>query len=174
MKKINAFWFQKSLVYVFIAISILLFLTGLGFMTKIYPLFFNGTSDMFNYYKDIQVFNRALLKGAIIFVVLGVFMLGFDLNKPKNGLLALAYSAFVTYYVFSTTGVILRAIPHYLGIYNAFDFSVVQDYTPSTFAFKASNVLSMAILVVSILITVVVAVRFFMSRKKVKGSVTND
>lgn len=173
MKKINTFWLQKALVYSFIAMTVLLFIAGLGFMTNYYKLFFDGTPEMYDYYKGVQVFNRVLFKASVVFVVMAFLMIAFDLNKQKNGIVGVIYTAIVTYYVLSTSGVILRAIPYYQNIYESFDFSVVKDYEPSSLAFNASRYFTYGVIAIIIPLAAIVIFRFIINVAD-KRSLKND
>ena len=163
MKRNNTFWLQKGLVYSFITITVLLFIVGLGFMTNYYKLFFDGTPDMYEFYKDVQVFNRVLFKSSLVFVIMAFLFIAFDINKEKNGIVGVIYTLVVSYYVLSTTAIILRAIPYYQNIYEAFDFSTIDNYVPSSLAFNASRYFSYGLIVIIIPLTVVVVVRFIKS-----------
>ncbi len=48
---------QAILTYSVQAISVSLFLLYLGFMTHYYVLFYDGTIEMYEYYKQLQIFN---------------------------------------------------------------------------------------------------------------------
>lgn len=119
MNNDNMFKLQKLLVYLMIAASVVLFVIGLGFMTNFYPLFYNGTSDMYDYFKRLQILNKAEFNMAVVMVVMTVLMLGFDLNKPKNGWIGLIYSAAIAVYVWLNSLSLLRAIPYYKGYMKA-------------------------------------------------------
>lgn len=168
MKKSIAFTVQKSLVYSFIVIAVLLFVVGLGFMTNYYVLFYNGTNEMYEFYNSLQVLNKAIFDGAVMLVILGVLYLGFDINKEINGWIGAAYVAGVTIYTVMTARIIMRAVPHYKGIYNEFDFTVIEDYIPSTYVFDMALILYILALVVASLISVIVVVRL-VQRLRGKG-----
>ena len=57
----NLIRIQATLVYAIVALVVALFLVYLGFMTRDYVLFFDGTFEMFEYYKQLQVFNKDCL-----------------------------------------------------------------------------------------------------------------
>lgn len=163
MKRNITFWLQKGLVYSFITISILLFIAGLGFMTSYYKLFFDGTPEMYDFYKAVQVFNKVLFKAGVVYVILGFVMVGFDLNKEKNGIVSVIYTLGVTFYVLQMSAIILRAIPYYQDMYEAFDFSVVENYNPSILAFDASRYFTYGSIAIIIPLAVVVVIRFVKS-----------
>lgn len=156
----------KYAVYSFIAVGILLVIVGLGFMTNFYSLFYNGTSEMYDFYKSVQALNKAIFNGALITVVMSVLLIGFDLNKSEHGPLATIYSCIVAGYTVMNGMVIQRAVPYFRGIYTAFDFSEVADYTPSTFAFTISQVLYGLAMALSVLIALLAIIRFVKTFKK--------
>ena len=51
----NLIRIQATLVYAIVALVVALFVVYLGFMTRYYVLFFDGTFEMFEYYKQLQV-----------------------------------------------------------------------------------------------------------------------
>lgn len=155
----------RYLVYVFIAISLSLGVLGLGFMTNFYELFFNGTSEMYEFYKNVQALNRAIFDGAIVIIVMAFLMIGFDLNKKQHGPFATIYSIIVAAYTIMTGMVIQRAVPYYSGIYTAFDFTEVDNYTPSTMPFLLSQTLYGLAMGVSVIIAVLAVIRYVKSRK---------
>lgn len=155
MKGSLAYTSRKYLVYGYITAAVLLFITGLGFMTVVYPLFYNGTSEMYEFYKNVQALNKASFNGAVIIVILGFLMIGFDLNKRTTGIFATIYAVGVTVYTVMTSLVMFRAVPYYRNIYTAFDFSVVEDYTSSTLAFDATLYGFGLITVIAVLLSIV-------------------
>ena len=56
---------QRILVYAIEIVIIALFVLYLGFMTQYYVLFYDGTFEMFEYYKQLQVFNKEAFNLAI-------------------------------------------------------------------------------------------------------------
>ncbi|KAA3662035.1 MAG: hypothetical protein DWQ04_14630, partial [Chloroflexi bacterium] len=90
---------QAILVYAVEAISVALFVLYLGFMTQYYILFYDGTFEMFEYYKQLQVFNKEAFSIAIQFVVLALVLLMFELHKIRPGLCGLAMVLITTVYI---------------------------------------------------------------------------
>ena len=66
---------QSTLVYAVETVCIALFVLYLGFMTHYYVLFYDGTMEMFDYYKRLQVFNKEAFSLAILFVVLAMVLM---------------------------------------------------------------------------------------------------
>ena len=49
---------QAGLVYAVATLSVSIFVLYLGFMTHYYALFYDGTDEMYEFYKLLQVFNK--------------------------------------------------------------------------------------------------------------------
>ncbi|RMF01635.1 MAG: hypothetical protein D6768_10175 [Chloroflexi bacterium] len=156
---------QSILVYAVETVCIALFVLYLGFMTQYYILFYDGTPEMFDYYKQLQVFNKEAFNLAIIFVCLALALLVFDLHKYRPGLVGLALAVGTTVYISLNSINILRVIPKYEQNYLALDFSTMEDYVPSTFAFNAALVLH-SILIVLLAGFTVIAIITFIQRLK--------
>lgn len=164
MKGSLTFTSRKYLVYGYITAAIVLFIAGLGFMTAIYPLFYDGTSEMYEFYKSVQALNKASFNGAVIVVVLGFLMIGFDLNKKSSGIVSTVYAIGVTVYTLMTAMVMFRAVPHYRNIYTAFDFSVIEGYTASTLSFDVTLYGFVAISIIAVSLSIVSVVCFIQNR----------
>ena len=156
---------QSILVYAIETVSVALFVLYLGFMTHYYVLFYDGTAEMFDYYKKLQVFNKEAFNLAMIFVVLALVLLVFELHKYRPGLIGLAFVFGTTAYVSLKSISLINVIPKYRRSYLALDFSSMDDYAPSTFAFDAGLVLH-SILIVLLAIFTIVAVLTFVQRLK--------
>ncbi len=156
---------QSILVYAVETVILALFVLYLGFMTQYYVLFYDGTAEMFDYYKKLQVFNKEAFNLAIIFVVLALVLLMFELHKYRPGLFGLLFVLGTTVYISLNSITVLRIIPKYKQSYLALDFSPMADYAPSTFAFDAGLVLH-SILIVLLAGFTVVAILTFSQRLK--------
>lgn len=146
---------QKILVYVVATIVLALFVLYLGFMTQYYVLFYDGTFEMFEFYKLLQVFNKEAFNIAIIFVALAATLLIFALHKYRTGLFGLLVAFGVAVFMITRSLSLMSVIPKYKRSYLALDFSSMEEYTPTTFPFDAAMALH------SILIGVVVFFSIF-------------
>lgn len=155
----------RYLVYVFIAVAIGLGVVALGFMTNYYELFYNGTSEMYEFYKSVQALNKAVFNGAIAIIVMAFFMIGFDLNKKKHGPIGTVYSIVVAAYTMMTGMVIMRAVPYYRAIYTAFDFAEVENYTPTTLPLTLSQTFYGLAMGLSVLIALLAVLRYVQTLK---------
>lgn len=154
---------QSKLVYGVEIVCIALFVLYLGFMTHYYILFYDGTTEMFDYYKKLQVFNKEAFNLAMIFVVLALVLFVFELHKYRPGLVGLVYVLGTAAYVSLKSFSLINVIPKYKRSYLALDFSTMDDYVPSTIAFDAGLLLH-SILIGLLAIFAVVAILTFVQR----------
>lgn len=135
----NLIRIQAILVYAIIALVIALFLVYLGFMTHYYVLFFDGTLEMFEYYKQVQVFNKEAFSIALLFIVMIGLLHAFGLARYRPGLAGLIIAIGTAVFVISRSLALLNVIPVYKSGYLALDFAELEDYVPSTFVFDAAT-----------------------------------
>ncbi|MBP7962949.1 MAG: hypothetical protein KBG20_07260 [Caldilineaceae bacterium] len=164
---------QSKLVYGVEIVSVALFVLYLGFMTHYYILFYDGTAEMYEFYKKLQVFNKEAFSLAIIFVVLAVALLVFELHKSRPGWVGLALVIGTTAFVSMQSISLINVIPKYKQGYLALDFSTLNNYVPSTFVFDAGLVLH-SILIGLLAIFTVVAILTFVQRLKDRNPITGD
>ncbi|GKX29417.1 hypothetical protein SH1V18_18970 [Vallitalea longa] len=143
---------QRILAYIFIALTLLSFILSLGFMTNYYTLFYEGTFEMFNFFKDVQVLNKAIFNTSLIYVILAILLIPFDINKKKPGIFGVSFVIITTVYTLLSSYKILSDIPYYKNIYASFDFGEIKNYTPSIVAFDLSTVLFIVIIIAAILL----------------------
>ena len=156
---------QRILVYAVETVIMALFVLYLGFMTQYYALFYDGTFEMFEYYKQLQVFNKEAFNLAIQFVLLALILLAYELHKNRPGLVGFAYVLIMTGFISMNSMALIRVIPKYKRGYLALDFSSMEDYVPSTFAFDAGLILHY-ILIALLIIFTLVALTTFVQRLK--------
>jgi hypothetical protein len=156
---------QSMLVYAVETVCIALFVLYLGFMTHFYVLFYDGTMEMFEYYKQLQVFNKEAFSLVLLFVVLAMVLILFDLHKIRPGLFGIAAAISVTVYISLTSISLISVIPKYKKGYLALDFAELENYNPSTFVFDAGIALH-SILIGLLVIFSVVAILTFVQRLK--------
>ena len=156
---------QSVLVYTIEIISIALFVLYLGFMTHYYVLFYDGTFEMFEYYKQLQVFNKEAFNIAMQFVLFSLALLVFDLHKTRPGLFGLILVIVTAVFVSLNSLTLINVIPKYKRDYLALDFTELEEYVPSTFAFDAGIALH-GILIGVLVILAIVAILTFIQRIK--------
>lgn len=159
---------QTTLVYAVETVCIALFVLYLGFMTHYYILFYDGTNEMFEYYKQLQVFNKEAFSLAIIFIVLAMVLILFDLHKIRPGLFGIAAAISVTVYVSLKSIALLAVIPKYKQGYLALDFAELENYNPSTFVFDAGVALHSILIGLSVIFSIVAILTFVQRLKEGK------
>ena len=157
---------QSILVYAVEIVIVALFVLYLGFMTQYYALFYDGTLEMFEYYKQLQVFNKEAFNLAIQFVVFALVLLAFELHRNnRSGLFGLAYVIVMTGFVSMNSILLIQVIPKYKRSYLALDFSSMEDYVPSTLAFDTGLILHYILIGLLIVFTIVVITTFIQRLK---------
>ncbi|KAA3661119.1 MAG: hypothetical protein DWQ04_17415 [Chloroflexi bacterium] len=129
-------------------------------MTQYYILFYDGTFERFEYYKQLQVFNKEAFSVAIQFVVLALVLLMFELHKIRPGLFGLAMVLITTVYITLNSISLISVIPEYKRGYLALDFTSLEEYVPSTFVFDAGIVLHVLLIGILVLFSVVALMTF--------------
>ena len=66
---------QAGLVYSVATVSALIFVLYLGFMTQYYVLFYDGTDELYEFYKQLQIFNKEAFIIALRIVVLTLILM---------------------------------------------------------------------------------------------------
>ncbi len=126
---------QAGLVYSVGTVSALIFVLYLGFMTQYYVLFYDGTDELYEFYRQLQVFNKEAFIIALQIVVLTLILMTFELHKYRPGLLGVIYVLGMTIYISLISFRLLDVLPKYRRDYLASDFTSMEGYTPSTLAF---------------------------------------
>lgn len=156
---------QSNIVYAVEIVSIALFVLYLGFMTHYYVLFYDGTFEMFEYYKKLQIFNKEAFSLTIQFVLFALALLVFELHKVRPGLFGLILTLSAAIFVSINSLLLIQVIPIYQKGYLALDFTSMDDYTPSTFVFDVGLLLHFT-LIGLLLIFAVIAIVNFVQRLK--------
>lgn len=156
---------QAILVYAVIAIVVALFVLYLGFMTHYYILFYDGTFEMFEYYKLLQVFNKEAFQIVLYFILFVGVMSAFRINQYRPGLAGLIVVIATTAFLTMRSLALIAVLPKYKRGYLALDFAEaeLEAYTPSTFVFDAGVVLHYLLIAALVLLTLV-SLATFMQR----------
>ncbi len=157
---INLMRLQAILVYAVITIVIALFVVYLGFMTHYYVLFYDGTLEMFEYYKQLQVFNKEAFNIILLFIVFAALLSIFKLQAFRPGLAGLILVVVTTVYLTMQSLSLVNVLPKYKRSYLGLDFAELDEYTPNTFVFDAAIVLHYLLIGVLVLLTVVARMTF--------------
>jgi hypothetical protein len=171
-KKVIDISFNVSIIS-YLIFSILHFILSLGFMTNFQRFFYHGSSEMFDFYKNIQVYNKAYFDTTIILVIVAACYLLFVKRKRTNivQLLLTLIGALLT--TLNTVN-FLRAIPYYENSYLSLDFTAIDNYKVSTFVFNANRVLIWASIIFSLIILVLGVIRFAIDMKQKREVKLNE
>ncbi|MEM7114618.1 MAG: hypothetical protein AAF614_19430 [Chloroflexota bacterium] len=115
---------------------------------------------MFEYYKQLQVFNKEAFNIALLFIVMAGLLSVFGLNKYRPGLAGLVVAIGTTVFVVLRSLALLNVIPLYKRGYLALDFAELEDYTPTTFVFDAAVWLHYLLIGVFVLLAIVASISF--------------
>ena len=159
---------QAILVYAIIALVVALFILYLGFMTRYYILFFDGTPEMFDYYKTLQVLNKEAFSIILYFVVCAGVLSAFRVNQYRPGLAGLAVVIGATVFFTQRSLALINVLPKYKRNYLALDFTELEEYTPTTFVFDAGVILHYLLIATAVLLTIVSLITFIHRLKEGK------
>jgi hypothetical protein len=151
---------QTGLVYSIGTVSALIFALYLGFMTQYYVLFYDGTDELYEFYKQLQVFNKDAFVIALRIMVLTLILMTFELHKYRPGLLGVIFALGMTIYISLSSFPLLNDLPKYRRDYLAYDFTSMDEYTPSTLAFDFGLIFHYAQVGLLIVLCVVVVITF--------------
>lgn len=151
---------QATLYYAIITLVAALFALYLGFMTRYFVLFYDGTFEMFEYYKQLQVFNKEAFNIALLFIVMAGLLSAFGLNKYRPGLAGLIVAIGGAVFVSLRSLALLTVIPWYKREYLALDFTEMEAYTPTTFVFDAAVWLHYLLIGVFVLLAIIAVASF--------------
>ena len=152
---------QTGLVYSVVTVSALIFVLYLGFMTQYYVLFYDGTDELYELYKQLQVFNKEAFTIALHIMLLAVILMTFQLSKYRPGLLGLIYVLVMTIYISLSSTPLFDDLSTYRLDYLASDFTSMEKYTPSTFAFDIGIIFHYAQVGLLIALCIVAFITFF-------------
>lgn len=174
MKTQTMYIIQKTMVYLAVTMAILIFVVSLGFMTNMHVLLFDGTNEMYQYYKSVQVLNKSMFSIAIMYVIYGFAMMMFDLNKKEAGLFGTVYVLIGTVVTLLKSLTMFKYIPYFKDNYTAFDFSVIEDYTQSAWQFDLVSGMFLVWDIVAILLLISVVINFISNMKSKKHSIVAE
>lgn len=154
---------QSSLVYSVITVSTLIFVLYLGFMTEYYVLFYDGTDELYEFYLQLQIFNKAAFDIALQIMLMAVILMTFQLSKYRPGLLGVLYALGMTIYISLSSLPLIGELAQYKREYLAYDFTSMDDYMVSTRAFDIGLIIHY--LQVGVLVALcIIAIVTFMQR----------
>lgn len=151
---------QAGLVYSVITVSALIFVLYLGFMTHYYVLFYDGTDELYELYKLLQIFNKEAFTIALQIVLLAVILMSFQLPKYRPGLLGVIYVPIMTIYISLNSLPLLDDLSKFKYDYLASDFTTMDEYMPSTLAFDIGLIIHYAQVGLLIALCIVAVITF--------------
>lgn len=154
-----------SSLMLFILAGVLLAFS-LGFMTNFYQLFIEGNSEMYKFYKNLQMLNTLLFDSAIILVVMALLHFAFEFHKQIVGFGGVMIALTNTILAISNGIVIFQTNDYFKNEYLKINFENLTRYTPSILTFILTNVLLSSVIVISILVTIVSCINFIRNYRK--------
>ncbi|GAB5493174.1 MAG: hypothetical protein Phog2KO_33890 [Phototrophicaceae bacterium] len=131
-------------------------------MTEYYVLFFDGTDAMYEFYLELQVFNKYAFNIALQIMLLTVILMTFQLSKYRPGLLGVLFSLGMTIYISVSSIPLINDLVRYKRDYLAYDFTSMDDYTVSTLAFDIgliTHYLQMGVLIALCIVAIITFVQ---------------
>lgn len=174
MKTQMMYIIQKTMAFSAIIMAILIFIASLGFMTNMHVLLFDGTNEMYQYYKSVQVLNKSMFSIAIMYVIYGFLLLMFDLTKKKAGFFGTLYVITGTVITVLKSFTMFRYIPYFKNNYVAFDFSTLENYQQSAWQFDLARGMFLIWDIVAVILLVSVIINYVSSIKTKKQSLVAE
>lgn len=156
---------QKMMSILTLITALAVFILSIGFMTNLHVLMFDGTYDMYEYYKSVQVLNKAMFNIALVYVIFAFLLIPFDINKKRPGFFGMALVGVGSVITIIRSLTMFKYIPYFENLYKAFDFSVVDDYVPSPWLFQLSKLMFL-IWDIVVVVLLIVCVKNFITYLK--------
>jgi hypothetical protein len=131
---------RKTSSRLLIVTAIVAFVFGLGFMTGFYKLFYDGTNEMYLFYKDVQVLNNLIFDSALYLVVFSLLLIPLDVFKKELKLYSIVIVVVLALSTVINSLAVFEQTTIFKDVYTAIDFSVIESYTESTFVFTFSYI----------------------------------
>jgi len=168
MKKKNLLLMRQLLTLLSIIVAAGIIIVALGFMTNFHVLLYDGNSDMYNFYKNIQALNHVLFSTSIVVLVYAALLLAFDVKSENFGLLGMIYVPIGTIVTVVKSFTLFTYIPHFKALYNSFDFSILNNYVPSPWIFDLTTGLFVIWDIISILLLITCVINYNLKYKEFK------
>lgn len=157
---------QKYITYLLIGTAAILFLFALGFMTNFYELFLGGNSEMFDFYKRIQLLNNVIFTSAVNLIVLAILHLPFDFHKRTVSLLGLILSGLTFGINLYNALAVNKVNTLFARVYLGIDFSSLESYKASLLPFQVTQIIFVTTIVVTLSLFVISTINFISERRK--------
>ncbi len=157
---------QKITAWLLIPLGVLFFAFTLTFMTKFYPLFVEGDSQMYEFYKEVQFLNHNLFSSALAFLILSIFVVPFDLTKKAAGIFGILLACGMT--VLNVVNYIGLApwITYFWANYHGLNHGYIEGYEPSSMPFQLSNIFLLVAIVLCSTLTLTAIYNYIQQRRK--------
>lgn len=156
-------------IYLLIGVAALYFVYSLGFMSNFYRLFYDGNSEMYDFFKELQLLNKFIFNSAIITLILAILALPFDIHKKKiswfNAIFLIGFFG----YEISNLSTIFGSIPYYTNKYMSFDFSILENYNTTPIMFTLAYVFYLSIILILLLIIIAFVLQLIKQISGTKG-----
>ncbi len=157
---------QKIFTFALLVIAVLLFIFSLGFMTDFYELFLKGNSEMYDFYKSLQVMNNMLFNAALALIVLAILHIAFDFHKNTVSIFGLILTT-ITLLLNISNGIdIFRTSAYFIKKYSEIDFTSLEIYQPSILSFQLANVLITSVIVISAFVLIFSGINYLKNHRK--------
>ncbi|GAB6107255.1 hypothetical protein [Fusibacter bizertensis] len=157
---------QKVASFALYLIAGVLFVFSLGFMTNFYQLFIDGNSEMYKFYKDLQMLNTMIFDLSVILVILTLLHFAFDFHKRMIGLGGVIVTLTTTILNISNGIAIFQTNAYFKNEYLKIDFSGMANYNPSAVPFNLTYIIFSLVIAISALVTIVSCFNFVRNYRK--------
>lgn len=112
-----------SPVWLLVVIGIGYFIYSLGFMTGFYEFFYNGTSETYDFYKELQVVNHYIFNTSLIIILIAGFCLLTGIDYKKRNWFWIGMLSIADIYLISKIIVLVQTMPYFTNWYQTLDLS---------------------------------------------------
>ncbi len=156
---------QKITAWLLIPLAVLFFAYTLTFMTKFYPLFLEGDSQMYEFFKELQFLNHNLFSSALAFLVLSIFVVPFDLTKKAAGIFGILLAVGMTALNLINYLGLAPWITYFQANYQVLNHEYIEGYQPSIMPFLLSSVLFILAIILCAILSISALYNFIQNRK---------
>lgn len=163
----NKLSFKIQIVFTYLTIiaAVLNALLGLGFMTDFYTLFMNGNDEMYNFFKDLQALNTAFFSFGLVFLVMSLFLLSFDINKKIAGIFGVSYTLILAITNILRGSSVFSSNLYFRSLYEQLDYTAIEGYVPSAAPFQLISLILILSMALAIILFGLTMVNYLMTRK---------
>ncbi len=157
---------QKSSLFIYYGCIILTFICIVCFMTDYYALFIYGTtSEMSDFYADMQIFNKEYYSSFILIIVASVLLPATGITKKAINKIGIGYIVLLIGYVISTILKYNGNLNVLKSQYMSFDLSGIDEVTYSLTWINALNTMGILTILSVVILGVAVALKLLSKTK---------